>query len=221
MLDWTQIDTVLLDMDGTLLDLHFDNHFWLDHLPLRYAQQNNIPVEAARQQLMQRYTELQGQLQWYCLDHWQQALQMDIVALKREVQHKIHLRADAKRFLQALRQAGKQVVLVTNAHRDSLSLKVERTALDQYFDQMISAHDIGAAKESQALWRGLQQRLNFDLQRTLFIDDSEPVLRSAQRFGIRHLLAVANPDSKKPEKIIPGFTHIHDYDQLSESLASR
>ncbi|HBT55971.1 MAG TPA: haloacid dehalogenase, partial [Pseudomonas sp.] len=33
MLNWNAIDTVLLDMDGTLLDLHFDNHFWLEHMP--------------------------------------------------------------------------------------------------------------------------------------------------------------------------------------------
>ena len=32
-LDWTSIDTVLLDMDGTLLDLRFDNWFWQEHVP--------------------------------------------------------------------------------------------------------------------------------------------------------------------------------------------
>ena len=26
--DWTEVDHVLLDMDGTLLDLAFDNDFW-------------------------------------------------------------------------------------------------------------------------------------------------------------------------------------------------
>ena len=26
MINWQQIDTVFLDMDGTLLDLHFDNY---------------------------------------------------------------------------------------------------------------------------------------------------------------------------------------------------
>src|SRR5688572_6670841 len=35
MIDWNAVDTVLLDMDGTLLDLHFDNYFWLTHLPKR------------------------------------------------------------------------------------------------------------------------------------------------------------------------------------------
>ena len=41
-LPWSDIDTVLLDMDGTLLDLHFDNHFWLEHLPQRYAELHGV-----------------------------------------------------------------------------------------------------------------------------------------------------------------------------------
>ncbi|MCP4043692.1 MAG: haloacid dehalogenase, partial [Gammaproteobacteria bacterium] len=35
VINWNSIHTVLLDMDGTLLDLHFDNQFWLEHVPLR------------------------------------------------------------------------------------------------------------------------------------------------------------------------------------------
>ena len=48
MLNWSDIHTVLLDMDGTLLDLHFDNHFWLEHFPARYSEQHGIIVEEAK-----------------------------------------------------------------------------------------------------------------------------------------------------------------------------
>ena len=37
MIDWTSIDTVLLDMDGTLLDLHYDNAFGF----VKWEQQAN------------------------------------------------------------------------------------------------------------------------------------------------------------------------------------
>lgn len=30
---WQEVDTVLLDMDGTLLDLAFDNYFWQTLVP--------------------------------------------------------------------------------------------------------------------------------------------------------------------------------------------
>lgn len=217
MLNWANIETVLLDMDGTLLDLHFDNHFWMEHTPKAYAKKHNIPLQQAKTQLQQQNDAVFGQLEWYCLDYWQKELDLPIVELKKEIQHLIELRPDTIPFLDALKRAGKKVVLVTNAHPDSLSLKVERTQLDEHIDLLISCHKYGASKESQSLWQQLQQELQFDSEKTLFVDDSERILLSAQEFGIKHLLAVANPDSKKPAKEITGFENVTDYrDLLSE-----
>ena len=42
--DWRAIDTVLLDMDGTLLDLRFDNYFWLELVPRKYGAMAMLPV---------------------------------------------------------------------------------------------------------------------------------------------------------------------------------
>ena len=41
-LPWPEIHTVLLDMDGTLLDLRFDNHFWRELVPERYAERHGL-----------------------------------------------------------------------------------------------------------------------------------------------------------------------------------
>lgn len=214
MLDWADIDTVLLDMDGTLLDLHFDNYFWLEHLPQRWSEITGISVADAKAQLQAEYAVLQGKLEWYCLDYWGKRLQLPINELKREVMHKIAMRADAPAFLQALKDSGRDVVLVTNAHPDSLSLKIERTELSNYIDVLISTHEFGVTKESQALWHKLQQRLGFDPKRTLFVDDSLPILQAAADFGIGHLLAVANPDSQQPQRDIRDFLSISDYSVL-------
>lgn len=218
MLNWSNIETVLLDMDGTLLDLHFDNYFWLEHTPKAYAQKHQIPLAEAKQQLKQQNDAVFGQLQWYCLDYWQQELDLPIVELKREIQDLIQLRPDTIPFLDALKQAGKQVVLVTNAHPDSLSLKVERTQLDTHIDLLISCHKYGASKESQSLWQQLQQELGFNPDTTLFVDDSERILQSARDFGIKHLLAVSNPDSKKPNQPISGFENTSDYRTLLQDI---
>lgn len=218
MLNWTKIDTVLLDMDGTLLDLHFDNHFWLEHTPKAYSAKHNIPLEQARQLLKEKNDEVIGQLEWYCLDYWQRALDLPIVELKREIQHLIQLREDTLPFLEALKRAGKKVVLVTNAHPDSLSLKVERTQLDAHIDELISCHQFGECKESQRLWEQLQEHLNFDPSTTLFVDDSMRVLQSAKKYGIKHLLAVANPDSKKRAVPLDGFVNVTDYRNLINDI---
>ena len=218
MLNWSEISTVLLDMDGTILDLHFDNHFWLEYFPARYSEQHGISIEDAKQQLMSRYTELTGTIEWYCLDYWTEFTQMPIAELKREIQHLIQLRADADEFLTALKQSGREVILVTNAHPDALSLKIERTQLDKYFDALYSTHEFGVVKESQLLWQKLQAKQGFNLDNTLFVDDSLPVLKSAQKYGIKYLLAVENPDSKKPANSFADFTSIADYRQLTKDI---
>jgi len=218
MLNWSEIDTVLLDMDGTLLDLHFDNHFWMEHTPIAYAQKNGMSVEQAKVLLKKRNDAVYGQLEWYCLDYWEQELDLPIVELKQQISHLIQLRDDTLPFLDALKAANKRVVLVTNAHPDSLSLKVEKTQLDSHIDELISCHIYGVSKESQSLWQQLQQDLGFDPKRTLFVDDSERILVSAQTFGIKHLLAVSNPDSKKPEQRIKGFVNVSDYRTLLQDI---
>lgn len=214
MLAWDQIDTVLLDMDGTLLDLHFDNHFWLEVVPHKLAQMHNISVEQARTQMDAAYAEVHGTLEWYCLDYWANKLNMDIMAAKREIQHLISMREDTLPFLDALRDSGRRVLLLTNAHPDSLSLKVERTQLDQHIDTLISTHTYGVSKESQALWQAVQQEFEFDPARTLFVDDSLSILQAAKDFGIGQVLAVSNPDSQQPIREISDYPAIQDYRYL-------
>ncbi|TLU64689.1 GMP/IMP nucleotidase [Thalassotalea litorea] len=214
MFDWAKIDTVLLDMDGTLLDLHFDNHFWREHLPLRYAQHHEISKKDAHNFLMAGYEDVAGTIDWYCLDYWAEKTKLPIVELKKEVQHLIQMRDDAHDFLVALKKANKKVILVTNAHPAALQLKIERTGLDTYFDQLISTHQFGVTKESQLLWQRLQQHLQFDISTTLFVDDSLPILQSAQTFGIANLLAIANPDSKLPSNDISEFISIEHYQEV-------
>lgn len=219
-LPWADIDTVLLDMDGTLLDLHFDNHFWLEHLPQRYAELHGISRAAADAELLPLFRAHAGTLPWYCTDFWSRELKLSVRELKREVAHLIALRPDADTFLKALRAAGKRVALITNAHRDSLSLKLERVELAPYFDRLISSHDYGFPKEDQQFWFALQQDFAFSPARTLFIDDSLPILRSAQRYGIAHLRAISHPDSRLGAKPSEEFIAIEDYRLLCQALLS-
>ncbi len=217
-LPWNRIDTVLLDMDGTLLDLHFDNQFWLHHLPQRYADKHAISLDAAMAELLPLFQRHAGQLTWYCLDFWSRELDLPVRALKEEIAHLIALRPDADRFLAALRGAGKRVALITNAHRDSLSLKMERIELAPFFDRLISSHDYGFPKEDQQFWFALQQDFGFDPARSLFIDDSLPILRSARDYGIAHLLGVRQPDSRGARKDTEEFAAVEDYRELLVGL---
>lgn len=214
MLDWQDVDTVLLDMDGTLLDLHYDNHFWLSHLPRRYAEIRGIPLQRAQSQLLEQIDAHRGTLTWYCLDFWTRELDLDITALLREIEDRIALRPHTESFLEGLRAMGKRIYLATNAHRSGLQHKLEITGIDRWFDGLVSSHDYGHAKESQHFWRALQAEIDFDTTRTLFVDDNQSVLAAAQEYGIRHLLCIRQPDSRGPLREITDFPAISHFDEI-------
>lgn len=218
MIDWSHIDTVLLDMDGTLLDLNFDNHFWREHVPLRYAEKYHMDIDSAKQELFPRFRNAEGTIDWYCVDYWSEQLGLDIVMLKEEVDHLIAVHPHVIEFLDRLKQLGKHRALVTNAHHKSLMLKLERTALHQHLDDIICSHDFGVPKEDMSFWSKLQGKLPFDKQRTLLVDDSLPVLRSANAYGIEGLLAVSKPDSQSPQRQVDEFQAIYDFSYIMPDL---
>lgn len=215
MLDWKNISTVLLDMDGTLLDLHFDNFFWQHHVPLRFAEKNQLHIDDARVILVPKFKSAEGTMNWYCVDYWSEQLSLDIAQLKAEVDHLIAVHPHVIEFLEAITAAGKHVVLVTNAHQKSLMLKMDRTALHHHFDDIICAHDFALPKEEPEFWSKLNQKLSFDNNQTLLVDDTLSVLRSAQKYGIKHLLAVLNPDSQSPQKNTEEFQAIKDFRDIT------
>ncbi len=214
MINWDDIDTVLLDMDGTLLDLHYDNYFWLTHLPKRYAETHGVDEQEAMAKLEAHIKAHEGTLNWYCLEFWSDALDLDIRALKEEVKHKIQIRPFVSEFLQALQNRGKRLVLITNAHPQSLDLKLEITEIDQWLHMVISSHEFNQPKEAQEFWTQLRQQEHFDPQRTLFIDDTVRILDSAREFGIKYLLCIHQPDSQRDHRNITEYPAIHHFDEI-------
>ena len=205
IVDWDAIDTVLVDMDGTLLDLSFDNFFWSEVVPQRYALLHGLTVLAAQAALAPRFEAKIGTLEWYCLDHWARDLGLDLKTLKHEHREHIRFLPGAQEFLASVRARGKRVSIVTNAHRDTFAVKAERTGIDRLVDSVVCSHDLAAPKESAAFWRALAAHAPFDRARTLLIEDSLSVLAAARDYGIRHTLAIRRPDSQLPPRLTPDF----------------
>jgi 5'-nucleotidase len=213
-IDWDRIDTVLLDMDGTLLDRHFDDHFWLEHVPKRYAEKHGMSQQAAKEQLYRLFRSQENTLNWTDLDYWSAQLGLDIPVLKEELNHLIAVHPFVVEFLLFLRQHGKGIHLVTNAHGKTLDLKLRSTKIGSYFDGIFSAHDLGLPKEDPNFWGKLQKRLPFEPARTMLGEDSETNLETAELFGIKYLIHVGRFSSQSPPAISERFSSIDFFSQL-------
>jgi 5'-nucleotidase len=194
--DWSTIDTVLLDLDGTLLDLAFDTRFWRHVIPSAWAQTRGLTPEAAREQLVPRFREREGTLDWYSVEYWSRELGLDVGALKRAAMHEVQWLAGVPEFLATLRRNGKRLVLFTNSHPVALAIKDERTGVSAYLDAMFSSHTFRWPKEDGRFWESARLTEPFDPQRTLFVDDSPAVLAAARAAGIRWVIGLRHPDSQ-------------------------
>jgi len=212
--DWDRIDTVLVDMDGTLLDLAFDNFFWLELVPQRYADIHGLTIAAAQAELTPRFAAKTGTLAWYCLDHWTRDLGIDLKSLKSEHRQHIRFLPGAPEFLAAVKRRGKRVSIVTNAHRDTFAVKAEHTGIDRLVDGVVCSHDFAAPKESREFWRALERHEPFDRRRTLLIEDSLHVLAAAISHGFEHTVAIRRPDSRQPPRTINGYPAVDGVAEL-------
>jgi putative hydrolase of the HAD superfamily len=207
-------DTLMLDMDGTLLDLAYDNYMWLEHIPAVYARQNDISEDEARGQLFAIMKKLEGKLSWYCLEHWSDALNLDVVALHRAENARIGFLPGAKDFLQRVSDHHVRLLMVTNSHQHTLNIKTEVTGIVEFFDDVYTSHALGHAKEDQSFWHALQEIEGFDSRTTAFIDDNVSVLRSARDYGLETLLHVTRPDTLRPARHHDDFSGIEGVAEL-------
>ncbi len=215
---WTRIDFVLLDLDGTLLDKHFDDYFWEEFLPQNYADLRGIPFDEASATLRAAYKEHEGKLIWTDLYYWSNRFGLDIPRLKESIADRVRVHDGVLPFLQALKQRGTPIVLLTNAHSTAVQIKLAKTPLTPYFNDMISADQVGFPKEEIGFWEKARQRFNFNKERSLFVDDNETVLKTAQAFGIKHLLYKAYASSQIPPKDSKQFPSIHSFSETMPAI---
>lgn len=214
IIDWNTIETVLLDMDGTLLDKYFDDFFWEHYVPEMYAKKNKVSIDDSKKELLAHYKSREGTLEWTDLDFWSEKLGLDIPALKIQVDHLIQVHPYVVDFLRYCRKIDKKIHLVTNAHSKTLDIKMRKTAIGQYFDAIVCSQDVGTAKEDTNFWEKLQVMLEFDPSQTMLADDTEKVLLSAREYGLGKLIYVAKPSSKAPVKYSKNFPSILYFKEL-------
>lgn len=204
------IDTLLLDLDGTLLDLAFDTHFWHEVVPEYYGRARGMSArDALEKEIGPRLRSAEGTLNWYSLDYWSLALDLDLSKIKTEHDSRIAWLPGAQDFLRRQRAAGRRLVLVTNSHPETLRIKDRKVAIRPLLDALYSSHQFGAPKEYAEFWLRLRRAEAFDPARSAFIDDNPKVLAAARAAGIGTVIAITDPDSSRPPRAAPSdFAHV-------------
>jgi FMN phosphatase YigB (HAD superfamily) len=219
-LDWGQIDDVLLDMDGTLLDRHFDNFFFEEELPRRYAEIHDLTLEESRDTLMAMYRSVEGELAWTDLHYWTQRVGIDVVAMTKELDHMIEFLPGAEEFLKYLRRQGKRVTIITNAHESGVAIKSAKTGVGQHVHSIVNAFEVGYLKMRPEYWPACQRLLGFDPKRSFYMDDDEGCLVAARQFGIAHLIHSAKSSSQLPPAPAAQFVSIASFSPLMNGRPS-
>jgi len=211
---WNDVDTVLLDMDGTLLDKHFDDYFWETYVPEHYSLVHDITIQRAKEELLATYQKVENTLDWTDLDYWTRELGLDIPELKIRVNNLIDVHPYVIDFLRYVKKIGKSLFLVTNAHSKTLDIKLQKTAIGKWFDNTVCAEEVGLPKEDPEFWQGLQKFIPYDAKRTMLAEDTEKILVSAQKAGLHHLIYVARPSSRAPIRYSEKFPSIVYFNEL-------
>ncbi len=208
------ISFVLLDMDGTLLDKYFDDYFWEHLVPEKYAERHGITFGKAKEALLVKYRSHEETLNWTDIDFWSRELGLDILALKEQIRHLIEIHPHVEGFLKLMMSRRMKVYIVTNAHDKVLDLKLKQTEIGKYLTGTITSAEIGYPKERTEFWRRAEAELGFSREKTLFVDDTLAVLRTAKQYGIRYVVYKARGNSKAKPGFSPDFATVMDFDEL-------
>ncbi len=213
-MNWSTIETVFFDMDGTLIDLNFEDTFWLRYMPENYAKYYHLSYEQAIKKLAAHSHTITGTLNWYCIDYWDRFLGFDTLTLAEDLLHLLEYRPNVKAVLRMVKKKNIHSSIITNAHPRNFKLKDRQLNLSKKVDSVVSSHQLKLPKENIAFWYELNKLQPFNPDRTLLIDDNISVLDTAKAYGIKHLLAIPQPNSQKPEKPVKSFTKLHDFSAL-------
>tara|TARA_Y100000768_G_scaffold352301_1_gene303801 strand:- start:9919 stop:10596 length:678 start_codon:yes stop_codon:yes gene_type:complete len=197
------IECLLIDMDGVILDNTYDNNFWQNHIPNVLSEKKNISFKDAKCLAVQIFNYKKNSKDWYDLDYWSNMLGIDIEAEKKseESLSKIKLYDNVTDTLSELKK-NIRLILITNAHRKTLNIKLDKYNIEPYFDAMVCSHELNYVKEDIQLWYMLRSEYRLNYDKTVLVEDTINNINVALSAGVSSAIYVGDEDFKPSDRIL-------------------
>ena len=186
----------LIDLDGVILNLDYDNFFWQKHIPKVYAELHKISFKDACLVTKQIFNYKRKTKDWYDIDYWSNMLNVDIKKEKEDNIEKIDIMKGAVEFLESLVKKNKNLFLITNAHEKTLKIKLKKYNIKKYFKDIICSHQLSYIKEEIQFWYILKNKLNISFKNSVLIEDTLDNLIAAHSAGLENLIYISKEESK-------------------------
>jgi putative hydrolase of the HAD superfamily len=217
--DWDNVDCVFLDMDGTLLDLNYDNRVWNELVPQAFAAHQGLTLQEAKDKLLTHMREIHGTIEYYSFEYWSAFTDVDLIAEHKHAVELLAYRPGALEFLRWLKANGCPTVIATNAHRSSIRVKDHQINISAEVDAVVSSQDYHSPKEADHFWQALLADHAYTPSRCVFVDDNIPVLDAAARNKIGILYAIATPDSQQASRADLGYPTFDHFAEICPAIA--
>lgn len=180
------IDTILFDVDGTILDTEYVMIRSLQ-LTLKKLKGTEVPVDELNyilgipgKKAIERYVE-DEQEEKEMLKEWNENV--------RRLNHHTHVFEGVRESIKELKSKGFVLGIVTSKTRDEMNNEFKQFALDQYFNCIVTASDTTNHKPHPEPITKALKLLNKSPEKAVYIGDSIYDMRCAQQNHVLFALA--------------------------------
>ena len=201
---------ILSDLDGVILDQHYDRKFWQSWLPEHVANQTNQSIEKIQIEIQLKIDGQKGTLNWYDLNYWDDLLDVDCMEIIKEQEEKPSFLEGSLEALQELSTLKNPKHILTNGDPRLQEYKAEARNFLQFFDSIFYSMHAGYPKEKKEFWTLARHNLNLDFEDSIFIDDDFKVVTIAVKAGVKRVIWITPGKNRILQNGIETFSSLAD-----------
>ena len=174
---------LLFDLDGTLID---SNGVWVDvdktfltRHGFAYSQAYHDGVAHSILQNCAIFTKNHFQMEESC-----EEIIAEWMELAKDAYDSVPLKPYVREYLDRCKAAGHRMAVFTSCVPEHCETAVRKHRLDEYFEKIIYAQDLGADKKSPAIFRQAAELLGVKPRECVFFDDSLAACKGAKAAGM-------------------------------------